>query len=61
LTTRIYEGETEEGLERIEVTVLDESREVVGIPVTIVRDTVTLDGVLIEDTLKPKTWAKFSA
>lgn len=49
-TTRIYEGETEDGLEHIEVSVLDETRVVMGVTVTIVRDTVSLDGVVIEDT-----------
>lgn len=49
-TTRIYEGETEEGTEHIAVTVLDETKVVMGVTVTVVRDTVTLDGELIEDT-----------
>lgn len=49
-TTRIYEGETDEGLERVEVTVLDETKVVMGVTVTVVRDTVTLGGVLYEDT-----------
>lgn len=48
--TRIYESETADGLERIEVTTLDETREVMGIIATVVRDTVTLNGQLIEDT-----------
>jgi hypothetical protein len=48
--TRVYESQTADGLERIEVTVLDEAREVMGVTVTIVRDTVTLDGQIIEDT-----------
>jgi len=41
------EGETE----RIEVAVQDETRDIAGITATVVRDTVTLDGVLVEDTL----------
>ena len=49
-TTRVYESQTADGLERIEVTVLDETRVVLGVTTTIVRDTVTLDGVLVEDT-----------
>ena len=48
--TRIYESRTADGLERTEVTVLNETRQVMGIMTTVVRDTVTLDGVLIEDT-----------
>lgn len=49
-TTRIYEGTTEDGTEHIEVTILDETKVVMGVTVTIVRDTVTIDGQLIEDT-----------
>lgn len=49
-TTRVYESQTVDGLERIEVTVLDETRVVLGVTTTVVRDTVTLDGVLVEDT-----------
>lgn len=48
--TRIYESRTADGLERIEVTVLDETRQVMGVMTTVVRDTVTVDGVLVEDT-----------
>ncbi len=48
--TYIYEGETEEGLERIEVKILGETRVVMGVTTTVVRDTVYLDGELIEDT-----------
>lgn len=40
------DGETED----IEIVVLDETREIAGITATVVRDTVTLDGVLVEDT-----------
>jgi hypothetical protein len=46
----VYEGESDGELERIEVTVLPERREVMGIPATVVRDTVTVDGELVEDT-----------
>jgi len=49
-TTYIYEGQTAEGLERIEVTVLRETREVMGVETTVVRDIVYVDGVLVEDT-----------
>lgn len=49
-TTRIYEGETEEGTERIEVTVTNEEKTVLGIAATVVHDQVFLDGDLIEDT-----------
>ncbi len=40
------DGETED----IEIVVQDETREIAGITATVVRDTVTLDGVLVEDT-----------
>ncbi len=49
-TTLIYEGETEDGTERIEVTVTDETKEVLGVTCTVVVDQVFLDGQLIEDT-----------
>lgn len=49
-TTMIYEEETENGLERTEVSVLHETRNVLGIPATAVRDTVWIDGELVEDT-----------
>lgn len=48
--TRVYESQTGAGVERIEVTVLDETRQVMGVTATVVRDTVTLDGQLVEDT-----------
>lgn len=41
------DGETE----RIEIVVQDRTRDIAGIAATVVRDTVTLDGVLVEDTL----------
>lgn len=46
----VYEADTDEGLERIEVEVTDEERTVMGVDVTVVRDTVTLDGRVVEDT-----------
>jgi hypothetical protein len=46
----VYEGETEDGTERTEVVVTDEVREVMGVTTLVVRDTVTLDGEVIEDT-----------
>lgn len=49
-TTRIYEGQMEDGLERIEVTVLHETRLVMGVTTTVVRDRAYLNGELIEDT-----------
>jgi hypothetical protein len=49
-TKYVYEGQTEEGLERIEVEILSETRIVMGIAATILRDRVYLEGELIEDT-----------
>ncbi|MCI0396592.1 MAG: hypothetical protein L0332_20060 [Chloroflexi bacterium] len=49
-TRYIYEGQTEDGLERVELEVLPETRVVMGVTTTIVRDTVYLDGELVEDT-----------
>ncbi len=50
-TTLIYEGETEEGTERIEVEVTDKIKEVMGVTCVVVSDKVFLEGELIEDTL----------
>ncbi len=49
-TTRTYRANVEEGIETIVVTVLPETKVILGITCTVVRDTVSLDGVLIEDT-----------
>jgi hypothetical protein len=46
----VYEATTDEGVERIEVEVLGETRPTWGVLATVVRDTVHLDGALIEDT-----------
>lgn len=46
----VYEGESDGEVERIEVTVLPERREVMGIAAVVVRDTVTIGGELFEDT-----------
>jgi hypothetical protein len=46
----VYEGTSSDGQERIEVTVLDERRPVMGIDAVVVRDTVSMDGEVIEDT-----------
>jgi hypothetical protein len=45
-----YEGEADGEREVIEVVVTDERRTVMGIPALVVRDTVTVDGELVEDT-----------
>ena len=47
-----YEGESDGEVERVEVVVTDERRTVMGVEVTVVRDTVTdAGGELVEDTL----------
>ena len=47
----VYEGESDGERERIEVVVLDERRTVMGIAATVVRDTVSQNGEVVEDTL----------
>jgi hypothetical protein len=49
-TTFVYEGKTEEGTERIEVTVTSDTTRVMGVECVVVRDKVFLNGGLIEDT-----------
>ena len=49
-TKWVYEGEDDGEVERVEVEVLDETREIEGITATVVRDTVYVDGELAEDT-----------
>jgi hypothetical protein len=48
--TWIYEGDGPEGFEHIEVNVTDETREIMGVTVTVVRDTVSINGEVAEDT-----------
>jgi hypothetical protein len=47
----VYEGMTEEGLERVEIDVLFGTRSILGIEATVVQDRVFLEGELIEDTV----------
>ncbi|HEX9993004.1 MAG TPA: hypothetical protein VGB14_08770 [Acidimicrobiales bacterium] len=49
-TTTTYEARTEDGLQRTVVTVTGDTREIAGVPAVVVRDTVTVDGEVIEDT-----------
>jgi hypothetical protein len=49
-TKWVYGSETPDGHERIRVKVLDRTRQIEGIRATVVRDTVRLEGALIEDT-----------
>lgn len=48
--TWTYTSETEEGTETIVVTVLDQTREIMGVECQAVQDTVTLEGIFLEDT-----------
>lgn len=50
-TTLIYQGQTDEGLERVVVTVTDETETILGVECTVVRDIASLDGEVIEDTV----------
>ncbi len=52
-TKFIYEGRTKEDIEKIEVYVTEEVREVMGVKTIVVWDRVWLNGNLIEDT---KDW-----
>lgn len=49
-TTFIYEGEAEEGTERNEMAVTNQTRVVLGVSATVVHDRVWADGKLIEET-----------
>ena len=46
----VYEGDSDGEAERIEVEVLDERREIMGISAVVVHDTVYVDDELAEDT-----------
>lgn len=46
----IYEGQTENGFERIELVILEETKVIMGVTTTIMRDTVYLNGEIREDT-----------
>lgn len=46
----VYEGQTDEGLEHIEIYIMEETKEILGVSCTIVRDTVWLDDKMVEDT-----------
>ena len=46
----VYEGTSDGEAERIEVVVTDERKTILGISAVVVRDTVTINGELVEDT-----------
>jgi hypothetical protein len=50
-STKVFEKVTDEGVERVEVTVTNETKAILGVECTVVRDVVTLDGERVEDTL----------
>ena len=49
-TVFIYEGTTDQGFEHVEVTVTSETKQILGVTCMVVRDIVTVDGKLEEDT-----------
>jgi len=49
-TCSTYEAETDEGTEVTETCVTDDTREILGVACVVVRDTVTVDGEVTEDT-----------
>ena len=49
-TIHTYTSQTEDGLETVTTTVLSETKLILGVECTIVRDLVLLDGVILEDT-----------
>lgn len=50
-STWVYEGTSEGEAERIEIEVLHERKQILGISATVVRDRVFLGGELVEDTV----------
>jgi hypothetical protein len=50
-TTYVFESNAEDGPEHIEVSVLHETKVILGVPCVVVRDTVTVGGQVVEDTL----------
>jgi len=49
-TTFVYDGESEDGKEKIEVNVTHETKEILGVTCIVVRDRVWVDDELVEDT-----------
>ena len=47
----VYEGPSDGGVERVEVTVTGDTKVILGITATVVRDVVRVDGEVVEDTL----------
>ncbi len=49
-TVRIYEGQTDKGFEHVEVTITSETKQIMGVTCVVVKDIVTIDSVLEEET-----------
>lgn len=49
-TKMVYEGKSDDETERTEIIVLNETKQILGITCTVVRDTVYVDGEMAEDT-----------
>ena len=47
----VFEGQTEDGFERIEITIPGDTREIMGVKTIVYKDIVKIDGVLVEETL----------
>lgn len=50
-TRYTYKGETDEGVETVVISVTNKTETILGVECTVVRDTVTLKGEVIEDTI----------
>src|SRR5215210_6519385 len=50
-TTWIYEGTSDGEVERNEVTVTDETRDLMGVTCVVVHDVVSINGEVVEDTI----------
>jgi hypothetical protein len=48
--TMIYEGLTEDGIERVEIKITGETKLIMGVETLVYQDTVTIDGELVEFT-----------
>lgn len=48
--TRIYEGQTSKGFEHAEVTMTSDTKQILGVTCVIVKDSVTVDGKLAEES-----------
>jgi hypothetical protein len=46
----VYEGQSPEGAKRVVIEVMKDTQEIMGVDTVVVRDTVTIDGTLFEDT-----------